>query len=1170
MRDYLSIGIDAAGVGKGWASMHALPRTPHGKHRPSKNRRDTRMEDRIEEAIAFASSSIRPSWAKRWVSTTANWRADIHVSCKGRENANAKASEDPNKSHREEYEYDPVSNRMVPKKSSSSNETNEDFPRKVPISTFKGYRSQFTDFHPPSLKTGGPPSEAYIDPDFPPKKEELAAYKPFKYNEPDGKLPEENHPPIDELKVYKPFRYNEPDGHGPEEQDPVLKSLEDYESRPKESSTKLPANDAETSYIGKVSHPESEEFLRTLKQSDEQLKRLSEDKKVIIDSHFPNDAHKYKAPYKYNEPDGQPPEKAEASALGNRDSDFPEDTHKYQGPYKYNEPDGHSPERNDTVVESLKEYDSKPKLTESELPIDDSETSYIGEFDPVNERLDDFLHILEEKGVDLDVLEQETASFENLRFSDFPEALKELDEMYKDYGFYTPDGQWVYSTNGASSAKVDSAAKEPSDLNAKEKGSSGDFPDDAHKYQSAYRYNEPDGQADFVISDGFKLSDFINRGFKEGSIGGAGLWHRIIPKSTAGSSDGIDSKPPFIDEPQPTPDELRLYDAYRYQEPDGHAPEKTDPLARVLEEKDHLSKSTLTKEVESESIPSRPEFEDLKSYEPFRYNEPDGKAPEKEDSMEKFLKQYDGRYNEPWLSGEDISPEKTAKLESALDRPQSRITAFDTANRDKAEDLDLLRTSDVRAASGITKSKKIAQESDAEKQRRREALEADFKTMSLYGAGVKKPAVKKLENKVGGGKKSMTGNFVRDFPEEFSTIWSKAGSTLVPADAQVKETENKIQQEENEYAAGLAKQDAYARSGSSSSRIQTSLDRSRINAATKIGNANADELHKLQAELDPYSKEPQGLETSYAREIAQQGEGDLSLFVSSYGCGSGSKAVNANSEWNSKEKDHVLAKEVREIYEDSYGAISPSHRQGDATSASTSAQPSPNLYKILAFEPSTQSVKVAETTSITPDTSNPLTPAEALMRLTNPAKFFPHFEPLSKEGYEIVSGSGDVLVFRKVRDAHHADVSKSSLKRNPRNPVDGMSPVKPATGNFASPTGFVNHDLPSDSSAASSAISETANVEDAESTPRFKSNIDVRREEPVFSGRRNWNWEDENEYEGWKDGARTGEGRKRMGTGKRVVVGAGMVGGAAYAVGVVTEWFRTGGVDGVGTGGRFN
>lgn len=214
---------------------------------------------------------------------------------------------------------------------------------------------------------------------------------------------------------------------------------------------------------------------------------------------------------------------------------------------------------------------------------------------------------------------------------------------------------------------------------------------------------------------------------------------------------------------------------------------------------------------------------------------------------------------------------------------------------------------------------------------------------------------------------------------------------------------------------------------------------------------------------------------------------------------------------------------------------------------SSSTTPEPTRYKILAYDPTMQVINVAETTSTATDSFSALTPPEVLLRLSNPARFFPHFQPLQAQGYEIVSGSGDVLVFRKVRDADPTTPQESSTGStttsslpSPRkfiNPIDGMQCIlQPATGNFASPTGFVNHDLPSE--------------------PPFVSSINDRREEPAFSGRKTAWPEDE-----LGDGLAGRETRK---TGRKLLIGAAWVAACSYAVGVVSEFFKTGGSDGRG------
>ncbi|GAB1319692.1 Serine-threonine rich protein [Madurella fahalii] len=204
----------------------------------------------------------------------------------------------------------------------------------------------------------------------------------------------------------------------------------------------------------------------------------------------------------------------------------------------------------------------------------------------------------------------------------------------------------------------------------------------------------------------------------------------------------------------------------------------------------------------------------------------------------------------------------------------------------------------------------------------------------------------------------------------------------------------------------------------------------------------------------------------------------------------------------------------------------------------------PNLYKILVYDPTMQCIEVAETTSVVPDSSSPLTPAEVLLRMSNPARFFPHFAPLQAQGFEIVSGSGDVLIFRKVREAvpraqqpeETSSVTTETVTTHTAvNPIDktgGRLDYTVAASRFASPTGFVNYDLPPPAAAP---------------TERFESGINVRREEPVFSGRK----------------TESGK-REHRSLPKRAVVGAAWLAGISYSLGVVGEYFRTGGTDGKG------
>ncbi|PNY23466.1 Uncharacterized protein TCAP_06589, partial [Tolypocladium capitatum] len=246
--------------------------------------------------------------------------------------------------------------------------------------------------------------------------------------------------------------------------------------------------------------------------------------------------------------------------------------------------------------------------------------------------------------------------------------------------------------------------------------------------------------------------------------------------------------------------------------------------------------------------------------------------------------------------------------------------------------------------------------------------------------------------------------------------------------------------------------------------------------------ATTHDVEKKQAEADAYSKAPQGLRTSYTE-----------------GCG---------------------GKATRPTLVKHHQSTTP--REGDQRPAS---------YKILAYDASTQSISVAETTSAVDETASPASPAspaDVLLRLSNPSKFLPHFRALQAQGYEIASGSGDVLVFRKVRPGSPEAAWTAGVapgKGSPINPIDMMG--KPVTGNFASPTGFVNYDA-------------LAEGEGHKPSPPYTK---ATREEGYND-----------------DGLR--KGKKKWSFGRKVVVGTVWVAGTAYAAGVLGEHSATGGMEG--------
>lgn len=125
--------------------------------------------------------------------------------------------------------------------------------------------------------------------------------------------------------------------------------------------------------------------------------------------------------------------------------------------------------------------------------------------------------------------------------------------------------------------------------------------------------------------------------------------------------------------------------------------------------------------------------------------------------------------------------------------------------------------------------------------------------------------------------------------------------------------------------------------------------------------------------------------------------------------------------------------------------------------------PEPSSYKILAFDPTTKKVHSTQiTASVMPlNDGKKLGLLEAISILTAPAKFLPHLTALGKSGYELVLASDTVMIFKKAKQTKQSPVEKISVEdgKYPRhiNPIDG---TMTQAGNFASPTGFVNHNAP--------------------------------------------------------------------------------------------------------------
>ena len=505
-----------------------------------------------------------------------------------------------------------------------------------------------------------------------------------------------------------------------------------------------------------------------------------------------------------------------------------------------------------------------------------------------------------------------------------------------------------------------------------------------------------------------------------------------------------------VDSGSPDSVELSQYQAFRSHEPDGKYVAQNDPTPEEPDLGNH--EAYTIEDSETKTLMEQQARTELPQYKAVLHNEPDGRPltdMESDNHHVAELSKYNAvRWNEP--DGKVNQPAKQAMLD--YDKKQGR-----KHSREKLESL-------------MSRSFNEADAADAE------ALVAleDYRTKKEQAGG-------------------LSGNYVKDFPDEFVKSWkpsSDSDSSLLPSDFGKDSAVETLQEE------GLF---------GTSKPLQPALERHQKPGRT---------LASMTAtgQLDPYSKEPQGLETSYAEECGE----NVATFVSIYG---------------TPKLDSTTTQ-----------TTSPSSEAIEATS------PKPTIYKILAYNPTMQDIDVAETSSHVADTTTPLTPAEVVLRLSNPAKFFPHFGPLQAQGFEIVSGNGDVLIFRKVTEAvvEQGDAGTAAASATPPiNPID-MTGVHQsysvAAGRFASPTGFVNYNLPP--------FPTTASVD---SSPRFLPDTDAFHKESSSSGAK-----EEPEQ----------KGRSKKSLPKRVAVGAAWVAGLSYSLGVVGDYFKTGGSDGKGPKGR--
>lgn len=180
-------------------------------------------------------------------------------------------------------------------------------------------------------------------------------------------------------------------------------------------------------------------------------------------------------------------------------------------------------------------------------------------------------------------------------------------------------------------------------------------------------------------------------------------------------------------------------------------------------------------------------------------------------------------------------------------------------------------------------------------------------------------------------------------------------------------------------------------------------------------------------------------------------------------------------------------------------------------------------FHILALDTSTSQVSVAHAESFF-GVDEDRRPSEILSRLHNPAKFLPYFEKMQEDGYEIATGGGNILVFRKTQSTSRHTLSNTARDEEPEIHAEIARYLRhdsmDSAATYAGPPWQLTSEPPSETESSS-----------PEPKPTAKSELSFLK------------------------------------TGRRMLIAGTATTATCYAIGVMTEFFRTGGNDGRGIDG---
>lgn len=217
-----------------------------------------------------------------------------------------------------------------------------------------------------------------------------------------------------------------------------------------------------------------------------------------------------------------------------------------------------------------------------------------------------------------------------------------------------------------------------------------------------------------------------------------------------------------------------------------------------------------------------------------------------------------------------------------------------------------------------------------------------------------------------------------------------------------------------------------------------------------------------------------------------------------------------------------------------------------------------NTYCVLAYDSATRMVKSAEATTLAPfSKEESLLPLDALNRLHNPGIFLPLVMSLGKKGFEPVSGTSNILVFKRevipgnfitveeFKKRHQASLDEDKAEQHKAKESQKQAMEK--TDNEHQKL-EENREIPMDGIKNEKQPFE----ESSSASPRHTSGDKVHRQETVFSGSRHGKWVDNSvKHKRSKRAADRGDKFTR-----HVLMGGAFTAACCYCVGVASEMMQ--------------